>query len=79
MSSKDNPSRPGEKEKRNSLLGWFVSREEPDKDYVPELQSQWASLDIAGRIKFLIGALIGAILFFGALYAVYIILLALAG
>lgn len=79
MNQKNGRSSPEEKPKRNSLLGWLMTREEPDQEFVPELQSQWARLDIAGRIKFVFGALIGAVLFFGALYVVYLLLSAMAG
>lgn len=79
MSREDKPSNPNQKEKRNSLLGWFVTREEPDQDFMPELQSQWARMDFAGRVKFVIGIIIGVVLFFGALYVVYILLSAMAG
>ena len=79
MSRENNSEHPQQKEKRNSLLGWLISREEPDQDYVPELKTQWAQLDLAGRIKFIIGANVGAFLFFGALYVVYLVLSAMMG
>jgi hypothetical protein len=79
MSREKNTEKPQQKEKRNSLLGWLISREEPDQDYVPELKTQWAHLDLAGRIKFILGAIVGAFLFFGALYVVYLVLSAMVG
>lgn len=78
--SKDRDSRKTtQDEKKKSLLGWFVSREEPDQDYMPELKSQWENFDLAGRIKFILGAFIGAILFFGALFLVYLLLSMMVG
>lgn len=74
MSRDDNPSNSNQKEKRNSLLGWFMTREEPDQDFIPDLQSQWSQMDFPGRVKFVVGIIIGAVLFFGALYVVYLIL-----
>ncbi len=79
MSKKDDPSNPNQKEKRKSLLGWFVTREEPDQDFMPELQSQWGRMDFASRVKFIVGAIVGSVLFFGALYVVYLMLSAMAG
>ncbi len=72
---------PGSKKKtkRTSLLNWLVSKEEPDKDYMPELKSQWAKMTIPDRVKFVLGGLIGLILFIGALLLVYLILNALIG
>ncbi len=67
------------KEKRPSLLSWFVSKEEPDKDYMPDLKAQWANMSAPDRVKFVLGGLIGLILFIGALLLVYLILGALIG
>jgi len=78
--SRENKSKgPQQREKRNSLLGWLIAREEPDQDYVPELKTQWMQLDLAGRIKFVVGVIVGAILFFGSLYVVYLVLSAMVG
>ena len=79
MRKKDKTSDPDQKEKRNSLLGWFVSREEPDHDLMPDLQSQWSQMDFAGRFKFVVGIIVGAVLFFGSLYVVYLVLSAMVG
>jgi len=79
MRREDDPSTENQNEKPNSLLGWFVTREEPDKDFMPEFQSQWARMNFAGRVKFVVGILVGAILFFGSLYVVYLLLSAMAG
>jgi hypothetical protein len=67
------------KGKRASLLSWFVSKEEPDKDYMPDLKSQWAKMTTPDRVKFILGGLIGLILFICALLLVYLILGALIG
>lgn len=79
MSTENNSKKPKQNEKQKSLLGWLITREEPDHNYLPELKTQWVHLDFAGRVKFIVGAIIGAILFFGALYGVYLVLSAMAG
>lgn len=79
MSNENDIQECRETPKKPPLLSWFVTREEPDKDYLPDLKTQWAQLTTIGRIKFIIGALIGAALFFAALYMVYLLLSAMAG
>jgi hypothetical protein len=68
---------PGEKKK--TLLGWFVSREEPDKEYLPDLKSQWANMGRPDRVKFILGAIFSAVVFIAALVVVYFILAAIVG
>jgi len=65
-----------EKQKRK-LLDIFLTREEPDQDFLPELKSQWKSMNKGERVKFIIGALIGLIIFVGGLILAYVILSAL--
>jgi hypothetical protein len=73
------PQKPAQKEKKKSLMGWFTSREEPDKDYVPDLKSQWANMGQAERVKFVLGAILGAVIFIAAMVLVYLILAAIVG
>lgn len=79
MSKEKEPKLNNQYEKRNSLLARFITREEPDREYMPELETQWAHMDPVGKIKFVLGAIVGAILFFGALYLVYILLSTMVG
>jgi hypothetical protein len=79
MGNQPNSEKPPIKEKRKFLSGWFVTREEPDKDYLPDLKSQWAQMDSAERVKFIIGAIVGAMLFVGALILVYWLLTMMIG
>ena len=65
-----------EKQKRK-LLDIFLTREEPDQDFLPEHKSQWKSMNKGERVKFIIGALIGLIIFVGGLILAYVILSAL--
>jgi hypothetical protein len=79
MGNQPSSEKPSNKGKRKRLSGWFVTREEPDKDYLPDLKSQWAHMDSAERVKFVIGGIIGAMLFIGALILVYWLLSAMIG
>jgi len=79
MGNQPSSEKPPIKEKRKPLSGWFVTREEPDKDYLPDLKSQWAHMDSTERVKFVIGAIVGAMLFIGALILVYWLLSAMIG
>jgi hypothetical protein len=65
--------------RRKGLLSWFFTREEPDKDYLPDLKSQWNKMDTSERIKFIAGAIVGAAFFIGALVLVYVLLSAMVG
>ncbi len=67
------------KKKRRTILGVLFAREEPDEDYMPELKSQWGKMDNPERMKFVIGAFLGLILFVGALIGTFFLLSALFG
>jgi hypothetical protein len=71
--SEDSPKN----QKKKTLLGWFVSREEPDTDYMPDLKSQWGSMNRNERFKFIAGGIVGLVLFIGALLLVYVLLSAI--
>jgi len=76
----DNSSNtPPQHEKKKTLMGWVLSREEPDKAYLPDLKSQWAMMDRPDRVKFVLGAILGALLFVAALVLVYYLLAAIVG
>ncbi|MBW6465236.1 MAG: hypothetical protein K0B06_01870 [Brevefilum sp.] len=79
MVKQPSSEKPPAKRKRKTLLGWFVTQEEPDDDYLPELKSQWSTMDSAERAKFLMGAIVGALLFIGALILVYWLLSMMIG
>lgn len=79
MTEEKGSKAPSEKEKGKSLLGWFITREEPDQDYLPDLKTQWELMNRTDRVKFVIGAVVGAVLFIGALLLVYMILSAIVG
>jgi hypothetical protein len=79
MGKQPSSEKPPAKGNRKTLLGWFVTREAPDNDYLPELKSQWGTMDSAERAKFLMGAIVGALLFIGALILVYWLLSMMIG
>ena len=53
--------------KRPSIFHSLFSKPERDREYMSDLNTQWDQLDSQGRVKFVVGAVIGAIVFFGAL------------
>jgi len=63
-----------QKKPRKTILGAFFTREEPDKEYLPELKDQWASMEKGERVKFAIGAFVGLVIFIAALILVYMII-----
>ena len=75
-----NESEDSEKsKKRFSLSSWFVAREKPDEDYMPDLRTQWGSMKGIGKVKFILGAVVGLVVFLGALFLVFLILQAIMG
>lgn len=58
---------PQENKKRPSILSVLFTRPERDTEYMSDLNSQWDRLDKKGRVKFVVGAIFGAIVFFAAL------------
>jgi hypothetical protein len=58
---------PQENKKRPSILSVLFTRPERDTEYMSDLNSQWDRLDKKGRVKFVVGAIVGAIVFFAAL------------
>lgn len=60
--------------RKRSILGSLFSRPERDKEYIPDLQTQWAKMDTSERVKFVAGGVAGLILFIGSLLIVLFIL-----
>ena len=56
-----------DKKQGPSIIQSLFSRPERDREYLSDLNSQWDQLDKQGRIKFVVGAITGAIIFFAAL------------
>lgn len=64
---------------RKSLFDRFLSNPSRDESYFSDLKTQWSKLDTPERTKFILGAVIGVILFLGALFLAYLALSALVG
>lgn len=79
MTEQKSSKKPTQDKERKTLLGWFFSREEPDKDYLPDLKSQWETMNSTERVKFVVGAIVGVALFVGALLLVYLLLSSFVG
>jgi hypothetical protein len=52
---------------RLSILRSLFSKPERDREYMSDLNAQWDQMDRQGRVKFVIGGVVGAIVFFAAL------------
>ena len=63
-----------ERGKKKSFFNSFFGRGEPDKEYIPDLKEQWSQMDAPKRAQFVLGAVIGLIIFIGALTLAYFIL-----
>jgi hypothetical protein len=74
MNGKKFSEKKNKKGMNNSIMGLFLSRQERDEDYIPELRAQWDGMDLRERLLFIIGSSIGLSLFIGALVLVYMIL-----
>jgi len=63
-----------ENEQDKTITDWLFSRRKWDQDYVPDLKTQWAQMDNPDRVKFVLGGVVGLLLFIGALTLAYYIL-----
>jgi predicted nucleotidyltransferase len=71
--SKDN----NQKKQKRRLLDIFLTREEPDENYLPELKSQWNAMDNRERVRFILGALVGLIIILGGMFLIYYLISAM--
>lgn len=71
--AKSNPNKDKEKPKK-SILGSLFRKPEKDKEYIPDLQSQWGKMDNPARIKFIVGMVFGLLVFIGALGLAFYVL-----
>jgi hypothetical protein len=74
MPKEEKPDKSKEIPKKPTMLGWLFTKQEPDKDYLPELKDQWENMDRNARIKFVLGAAVGLVLFLGTLTLFYLLL-----
>jgi hypothetical protein len=61
MSEKRHPS--DETQKKKTILGLLLARSEPDREYISDLKAQWSVMNAGERRQFILGAVIGLILF----------------
>ncbi len=75
---KDNNARDkNAQKKKRGFLDIFLTREEPDEDYVPDLKAQWNAMNNAERVKFILGAIIGLIIVLGGIVLIFLLISAL--
>ena len=74
MGDKKGSEKKQKNRQKKSIADWFFSRQKMDQDYVPDLKTQWAQMDNSDRIKFVLGAVVGLLLFIGALALAYYVL-----
>lgn len=77
MSEKKSPH--DETQKKKSILGLLLAREEPDKEYISDLKAQWSVMNSAERCQFILGALIGLFIFIGTIGLVIYLILKIVG
>jgi len=77
MHTEKKPEEKLDEKPKKTLLGAFLTREKPDQEYLPDLKNQWVSMDKGERVKFILGGVIGLIIFIGALILVYLIISAM--
>jgi hypothetical protein len=66
-----------QKRQKRKLLDIFLTREEPDKDYMPELKAQWNTLNNRERVKFVFGAFVGLLIVVGGIILIILLIFAL--
>ena len=52
-----------DQENKRSLLGFFFLKNKFDKSYAPDLKQQWDNMDRNERLTFILGVVVGAIIF----------------
>lgn len=60
-----------DKQQKRSLLGNLFTKPDKDRTYREDLQGQWMALDGKGKVKFVLGVVIGLTLILGGLALVY--------
>ena len=79
MSDRQKDKENEDQKERKTIFDRLFSKPSKDEAYVSDLKTQWSELETAGRFKFIIGALIGLLLFISALLLAYLALSALIG
>lgn len=79
MDKKQEPQKKKEKKERKSFIESLFSRGKPDEEYIPDLKEQWSDMTTGEKVKFILGALFGLILFVGSIVLVYLLLMRMMG
>ena len=74
MVEKHNSQEKLNNDQKKSFLRSLLTKEEKDETYFPELKEQWLKMESKERLKFLLGAIFGLILFISALVLVFLII-----
>jgi hypothetical protein len=77
MPEDSKPNKKNQKRQKRKLLDIFLTREEPDEDYIPELKAQWNILNNRERVKFIFGALVGLLIVVGGIILIILLISAL--
>lgn len=77
MPKEKNAKDKNQKRKKKNFLDTFLTREEPDEDYLPDLKSQWNAMNNAERVKFVLGAIIGLMIVLGGIVLIFLLISAL--
>lgn len=77
MPEENNARDKNAQQKKRGFLDIFLTREEPDEDYVPDLKAQWNAMNNAERVKFILGAIIGLMIVLGGIVLIFLLISAL--
>jgi len=77
MPEEKNAKDKNQKQKKRNFLDTFLTREEPDDDYLPDLKTQWNAMNNAERVKFVLGAIIGLMIVLGGIVLIFLLISAL--
>ncbi len=79
MANKQESKNEQDNKERKSIFESLFSRGKRDKEYVPNLKNQWSQMTPNERVKFILGAVFGLILFVGSIVLVYLLLMRMMG
>ena len=77
MPEEKNAKDKNQKQKKRNFLDTFLTREELDDDYLPDLKTQWNAMNNAERVKFVLGAIIGLMIVLGGIVLIFLLISAL--
>ena len=66
MDKKQNKKDNEDHTQKKTFLGSFLAREKFEENYIPDLKTEWESMNQREKIKFILGGLIGLLIVIGA-------------